>query len=502
MMLTFLRVLFTGLLGVLWDGAHAFGGIRLVDGENKCSGRVEVLHRDEWGTVCDHGWDLRDADVVCLQLGCGLAETAFNGAAFGVGKGEIWLHHVQCTGQESSLTRCAIALHSNSYCTHENDAGVKCSGTLLRPSLTLLSPHTEFSPGETVRFGCSVLLGHHFSDFHLYKHGVSTPLVTQRAEQSQTSVELTLPDIEIFHQGSYSCRYRIKGRFPFQLLSSPPSNSINITLGALLTPILTLLSPHTVFSPGEAVRFGCSVQLGHHLSDFHLYKHGVSTPLVTQRADHTQSRVELTLSDVETFHQGSYNCRYRIKGGFSSELLSSPPSNSINITVVELLTPQHWYNTSSDAPAGSVMKGHGFNITCSTQQQYPGGSFQLRLIQPNGTVRQSLPALTPSVTFTFPNAQSSNEGYYYCLYRVQMGGRTFVSRESQPLPIAIRDPDPLLSPMVISWLVSGLTFVVAVIVIIIVAKVLCNKEKNPSELERETRTCVDNTYVALSINKL
>lgn len=43
--------------------------------------------------------------------------------------------------------------------------------------------------------------------------------------------------------------------------------------------------------------------------------------------------------------------------------------------------------------------------------------------------------------------------------------------------------------MVISWIVSGLTFIVAVIVIIIVAKVLCNKEKKPSELERETRTC-------------
>lgn len=43
--------------------------------------------------------------------------------------------------------------------------------------------------------------------------------------------------------------------------------------------------------------------------------------------------------------------------------------------------------------------------------------------------------------------------------------------------------------MVISWLVSGLTFVVAVIVLLIVAKVLCNKEKKPTELERETRTC-------------
>lgn len=105
---------------------------------------------------------------------------------------------------------------------------------------------------------------------------------------------------------------------------------------------------------------------------------------------------------------------------------------------MEVLTPQHWFNTSAEAPAGSVIKGHSFNITCSTPQQYPGGSFQLRLIRSNGTVRQSLPALTPSVTFTFPSAQSSNEGYYYCLYRVQLGGRTFVSRESQPLPIAIR----------------------------------------------------------------
>lgn len=117
---------------------------------------------------------------------------------------------------------------------------------------------------------------------------------------------------------------------PVFLFFSPP--------GTLLIPTLTLLSPHTVFSSGEVVRFSCSVLLGHHISDFHLYKHGASTPLVTQRADHTQTRVELTLSDTETFHQGSYSCRYRIKGGFPSQLLSSPPSNSINITVGETLT--------------------------------------------------------------------------------------------------------------------------------------------------------------------
>lgn len=111
----------------------------------------------------------------------------------------------------------------------------------------------------------------------------------------------------------------------------------SILSGTLLTPILTLMSPHTVFFPGESVRFVCRVLLGHHLSDFHLYKNGVSTPLVTQRADQTQNMMELTLSDVETFHQGSYSCGYRIKSGFPTRLLSSPPSNAINITVGESL---------------------------------------------------------------------------------------------------------------------------------------------------------------------
>lgn len=52
--------------------------------------------------------------------------------------------------------------------------------------------------------------------------------------------------------------------------------------------------------------------------------------------------------------------------------------------------------------------------------------------------------------------------------------------------------------MVLSWLVSGVTFVIAVVVIIVVAKVLCNREKKPSELERETRTCMFQMCVLLT----
>uniref|UniRef100_A0A8C6ESZ9 SRCR domain-containing protein n=1 Tax=Marmota marmota marmota TaxID=9994 RepID=A0A8C6ESZ9_MARMA len=102
--------------------------LRLVDGGSRCAGRVEILHQHSWGTVCDNSWDLKDAHVVCRQLGCGMAFNALFYAQFGEGSGPIWLTKLKCTGEEDYLWNCpAIGLGKNN-CRHYSDAGVICSG--------------------------------------------------------------------------------------------------------------------------------------------------------------------------------------------------------------------------------------------------------------------------------------------------------------------------------------------------------------------------------------
>ncbi|XP_073668816.1 scavenger receptor cysteine-rich type 1 protein M130-like [Paramisgurnus dabryanus] len=105
--------------------------LRLVGGSSHCSGRVEVLHEGQWGTVSDDGWDLRDAAVVCRELDCGEAVDAPTQAHFGEGKGPIWINNVQCTGQESDLRHCRKNRWWKQEGKHANDAGVVCSAIRL-----------------------------------------------------------------------------------------------------------------------------------------------------------------------------------------------------------------------------------------------------------------------------------------------------------------------------------------------------------------------------------
>jgi len=102
--------------------------VRLVGGHSPCAGRVEVLHRGQWGTVCGDDWDMADAAVVCRELDCGEPVDALSDAHFGPGSGPIWMGGTHCTGSESTLKNCGSPGWNIHACTHNSDAGVICSG--------------------------------------------------------------------------------------------------------------------------------------------------------------------------------------------------------------------------------------------------------------------------------------------------------------------------------------------------------------------------------------
>lgn len=111
------------------------GDVRIVDGSSTSNGRVEVFVSSQqdgplqWSTICDDDWDIRDADVVCRQLGYPRSLAAARGNTFPMGSGSILRTGVQCVGNETSLLNCP-AQTNNISCNHMEDAGVYCFGGL------------------------------------------------------------------------------------------------------------------------------------------------------------------------------------------------------------------------------------------------------------------------------------------------------------------------------------------------------------------------------------
>ena len=108
--------------------------VRLVHPNNntigsRYEGRVEIRYNGTWGTICDHDWELEDAQVACRSLGFYGALRAVRNACYGGGTGRVWLDHVECVGMETSLDNCTHFPFGtvDSDCTdHSNDAGVVC----------------------------------------------------------------------------------------------------------------------------------------------------------------------------------------------------------------------------------------------------------------------------------------------------------------------------------------------------------------------------------------
>ncbi|WAQ95358.1 NETR-like protein [Mya arenaria] len=102
--------------------------VRLFGGLTPYSGRLEVKYNDQWGTVCDDGFNDASAKVVCRMMGFSDARHArfIPPSEYGPGTGTIWLDDIKCFGNETDIADCQTAEWGISNCNHDEDIAVDC----------------------------------------------------------------------------------------------------------------------------------------------------------------------------------------------------------------------------------------------------------------------------------------------------------------------------------------------------------------------------------------
>ncbi|XP_053924086.1 LOW QUALITY PROTEIN: antigen WC1.1-like [Cuculus canorus] len=83
------------------------GFARLVGGDSACAGRLEVRRGRAWVGVCKDAVDIKAAQVVCRELGCGAALAMPGTGQFEAEMGPLWEGEFECNGTEPLFTACA-----------------------------------------------------------------------------------------------------------------------------------------------------------------------------------------------------------------------------------------------------------------------------------------------------------------------------------------------------------------------------------------------------------
>ena len=85
-----------------------------------------MYYNGQWGTVCDNEWNFNDAKVIGSQLGYGPPIAFRDGAYYGQGSGQIWLHYLSCTGNKLTIEGCLHSICGIQSYYHMKNSCLQC----------------------------------------------------------------------------------------------------------------------------------------------------------------------------------------------------------------------------------------------------------------------------------------------------------------------------------------------------------------------------------------
>ncbi|XP_033996898.1 CD5 antigen-like isoform X2 [Trematomus bernacchii] len=422
--------------GLQAEGEHTSTepGVRLVGGETRCAGDLEVEHQGKWRPV--EGYDslrtLKDAGVACRELDCG--------SAVSVGRNKsswryVWKIISNCVKSGSALRECAETFFSDYI------LNLTCSDSVrLLGGTGLCSGRLEVKSNQSNQSNpswssvCEADFDQQDAQVVCRQLGCGAPSVLQGALYGEGEAPMWTKE---FQCGGHE--------------------------SALLD--CSSASERNTCSPGTAVSLTCSEPGGVKMvggesrcaGDLEVEHLGEWRPVEGYKSHWTLKTAGVLCRDLDC---GSAVSVRREKSSERSVWWISPlcilsgsalrecaasllSSSFLNLTCSDKLFQPNisvscsMYGVSGAQQQGfQVFRGSTFTISCSIQPQYPGGSFQLNFTSINSANNYTQPAVNHSAHFLFPAAEPAHQGSYSCVYHVSAFSQDF-SSESRLLSVTV-----------------------------------------------------------------
>ncbi|XP_074517845.1 scavenger receptor cysteine-rich type 1 protein M130-like [Sebastes fasciatus] len=411
--------------------------VRLVGGDRRCAGTLEVKRQGDWRPVGDSDWTLKEAAFACKDLDCGSAVSVEKRKESS--ERSVWMIRSDCVRSGSALRECATSYTSSSI------LDLTCSDSVrLVDGSSLCSGRLEVKSNHSNQWWSSVCeadFDQQDAEVVCRELGCGAPSVLQGVTYGEVEDPMWTKE--------FQC-----GGTESALLDCRSSGSDRNTC-----------------SPGKAVGLTCSESVRLVGGDSRCagtleVKHQGDWRPVRDFEPHRilwEANVACKALDcgsvvsVEQRKESSVRSVWRIRpycvrsGSSLRECVTSDSSNSIlNLTCSDLLLQPNISGSSSvdgvseaQQQGFHVFRDFTFNISCSTQPQYPGGSFQLTFTSSTLSLTYTKPAVNHSAHFLFPAAEPAHQGSYSCVYHVYVFSHDFFS-ESRLISLTVADLRPLI----------------------------------------------------------